>query len=80
MTPLPERIAEGRPVRRYRVFFLNCENRVVGAQIMECDTDTAASEQVRQHLGKAVMAEVWQGPRMVGRIGSAGKESHRTQT
>lgn len=55
-------------MHRYRVFFLDDQNRIMGARIVECDHDGLALALAKQHIGKAAVAEVWQSARAVGRI------------
>ena len=51
----------------YRVYCLDGAGKVLAAEWIEAETDSAALDSARR-FERAVRAEVWQGQRLVGRV------------
>lgn len=55
-------------IGRYSILLLDDQDMVVGSKVCDAVTDGAALAAARSWLGAARAIEVWQGPRLVGRL------------
>lgn len=60
------------PSSPYRMYFLNEEDRIVGVEVVMCDTDEAALRRAADALGQHAGIEVWCGERKIGRAVAGG--------
>ena len=61
------------PHRRYRCYFTDANDRIRAVEAIACDDDAEAMLRSEQLLASSEYrtAELWQGARLVGRLGKA---------
>jgi len=63
------------PNNHYRCYFTNENDRIKGVEQIDCRDDAEAALKVEHLLASSSheTAELWQGPRLVGKWGNTGK-------
>ena len=61
----------------YRIYMLDHKHRIVTGSDADCRDDEAAFAWAATTLGTDARAEIWHGPRFVGRISGVSIELHR---